>query len=93
MRKQTETETKPATAPEQLNRKQRKAAEQQDRRRMLSVANSAKAEEEGSEPEDAENKIAETKPQEVGIIGLNGDLALSMMSKNQRKKQIQLLNQ
>lgn len=55
---------------------------------MLSVAVSAKAEEEENELKEPENTLATAKKEETGVVGLNGDLALSMMSKNQRKKLI-----
>jgi hypothetical protein len=60
---------------------------------MLSVAVSAKGEDEGSEQGEPENIIAAGKKEETGVVGLNGDLALSMMSKNQRKKLIKQMNQ
>jgi hypothetical protein len=55
---------------------------------MLSVAVSAKGEDEVDEQKEPENIIAATKKEETGVVGLNGDLALSMMSKGQRKKLI-----
>jgi hypothetical protein len=47
---------------------------------MLSVAVSAKAED--SEDGEPENTLAAGKKEEIGVVGLNGDLALSMMSKS-----------
>ena len=47
----------------------------------MSVAASAKAED--SESEEAEKEEAKVeKKEDTGIIGLNGDMALSKMSKN-----------
>lgn len=80
-------------SPAPTNRKERKAVEQVERRRMKSIALSAKAEDSDDEPADeTENKL-NAKPEEKGIVGLNGQMALDKLGKRQKKKMIQIINQ
>jgi len=74
-----------STAP---NKKDRRAGEQTERREQLrsvarseAPANADETPEEGAE----DNKLAASTPSEKQIVGLNGQLALNMMSKNKKK--------
>lgn len=69
-------------SPGPQNRKQRKAIEQAERReRMKSVALSAKAADESGSDAETPAAVEEPKKDENTVVGLNGSMALNMLSK------------